>query len=174
MEHSCPLPRCHTWLQTPFYQTYHLRNTQGFRHPSPTHPSSRLEFNVNQYQQTHPLQTNRSFYTFICCPRLEQYIILQLLSSARLTVCLRVIGNYPRRTPIPLLHSNLNIPPIWEFIYLLHPSPTLPSSRSEFNVNPYQQTHPLQTNHSFYTFICRPRLEQHIILQLLSSARLTV
>jgi hypothetical protein len=30
-----------------------------------------------------------------------------------------VIGNYPRRTSIPLLHSNLNIPLIRKFIYLL-------------------------------------------------------
>jgi hypothetical protein len=47
------------------------------------------------------------------------------------------IGNYPRRTPIPLLHSNLNIPPIREFIYLLtdkfftrcltHPNPLISS-----------------------------------------------
>ena len=33
--------------------------------------------------------------------------------------CLRVIGNYPRNTPIPLLHATLNTPPIQEFIYLL-------------------------------------------------------
>ena len=33
--------------------------------------------------------------------------------------CLRVIGNYPRRTPIPLLHSTLHIEPIHEFIYRL-------------------------------------------------------
>jgi hypothetical protein len=48
-----------------------------------------------------------------------------------------VIGNYPRRTPIPLLRSNLNIPPILEFIYLLtdkffnrrpsHPNPLISS-----------------------------------------------
>ena len=51
--------------------------------------------------------------------------------------CLRVIGNYPKRTPIPLLHCNLNIPPIREFIYLLtdkffnrcpiHPNPLISS-----------------------------------------------
>jgi hypothetical protein len=31
--------------------------------------------------------------------------------------CLRVIGNYPRRTPIPCLHATLNNPLIWDFIY---------------------------------------------------------
>ena len=45
------------------------------------------------------------------------YRHLQTLQSK----CLRVIGNYPRRTPIPLLHSNLNIEHIrvHEFIYRL-------------------------------------------------------
>jgi hypothetical protein len=51
--------------------------------------------------------------------------------------CLRVIGNYPKRTPIPFLHATLNIPPIREFIYLLtekffnicptHPNPLISS-----------------------------------------------
>ena len=51
--------------------------------------------------------------------------------------CLRVIGNYPRRIPIPRLHSNLNIPLIHEFIYHLtdnfytrcprHPNPLISS-----------------------------------------------
>jgi hypothetical protein len=31
--------------------------------------------------------------------------------------CLHVIGNYPRRTPIPLFHSNLNILPTHDLIY---------------------------------------------------------
>jgi hypothetical protein len=31
--------------------------------------------------------------------------------------CLRVIGNYPRRTPIPFLHAVISIPLIYEFIY---------------------------------------------------------
>ena len=43
------------------------------------------------------------------------YRHLQTLPSK----CLRVIGNYPRRTPILLLHSTLNIEPIHEFIYRL-------------------------------------------------------
>jgi hypothetical protein len=43
------------------------------------------------------------------------YRHLQLLQSK----CLRVIGNYPRRTPIPHLHSSLNLEPIQEFIYRL-------------------------------------------------------
>jgi hypothetical protein len=33
--------------------------------------------------------------------------------------CLRVIGNYPSRTPIPYLHAALSIPPIQDFIYRL-------------------------------------------------------
>ena len=33
--------------------------------------------------------------------------------------CLRVIGNFPRRTPVSLLHASLNIPPIREFVYQL-------------------------------------------------------
>ena len=51
---------------------------------------------------------------------------------------LRVIGNYPRRTPTPLLHATLNIPPIREFLYRLtddffnrcptHPNPLISST----------------------------------------------
>jgi hypothetical protein len=43
------------------------------------------------------------------------YRHLQTLQSK----CLRVIGNYPRRTPIPLIHSTLNIEPLHEFIHRL-------------------------------------------------------
>ena len=45
----------------------------------------------------------------------SNYRHLQLLQSK----CLRVIGNYPRRTPISHLHSALNLEPIHEFIYRL-------------------------------------------------------
>jgi hypothetical protein len=41
----------------------------------------------------------------------SNYRYLQLLQSK----CLRVIGNYPRHTPIPHLHSSLNLEPIQEF-----------------------------------------------------------
>jgi predicted metal-binding protein len=43
----------------------------------------------------------------------SDYRHLQRLQSK----CLRGIGNYPRRTPIPHLHSALNIEPIQKFIY---------------------------------------------------------
>jgi len=33
--------------------------------------------------------------------------------------CLRVIGNFPRRTPIPRLRTTLNVTPIRDFIYRL-------------------------------------------------------
>jgi hypothetical protein len=33
--------------------------------------------------------------------------------------CLRAIGNFPRRTPIPHLHTTLNVTPIRDFIYHL-------------------------------------------------------
>ena len=86
-------------------------------------------------QQTHPLQTTDPPRTYLRRPRLEHYIFfyrhLQLLKSKRL----RVIGNYPRRTPISHLHSALNLEPIQEFIYRLtdkffyncstHPNPLL-------------------------------------------------
>ena len=61
------------------------------------------------------------------------YRRLQVLQSK----CLRVIGNYPRCTPIPHLHTTLNIPPIRDFIYHLtdkffsicptHPNPLIRS-----------------------------------------------
>jgi len=51
--------------------------------------------------------------------------------------CLQVIGDYPRRTPIPYIHTSLNIPPIWNLIYhltdkffsrcFLHPNPLINS-----------------------------------------------
>jgi len=51
--------------------------------------------------------------------------------------CLRVIGNYPRRTPIPRLHATLHVAPIRYFIYHLtanffdscsaHPNPLVRS-----------------------------------------------
>jgi hypothetical protein len=59
------------------------------------------------------------------------YRRLQILQSK----CLRVIGNLPRRTPIPLLHSTLRIEPLYGFIYRLsekffrscsfHPNPLI-------------------------------------------------
>ena len=59
---------------------------------------------------------------------------LQVLQSK----CLRAIGNYPRCTPIPYLHTTLNIPPISDFIYHLtnksfsscpaHPNPLIRST----------------------------------------------
>jgi hypothetical protein len=36
-----------------------------------------------------------------------------------LSKCLRAIGNYPRRTPIPPIHSTLKIEHLYEFIYRL-------------------------------------------------------
>jgi len=45
----------------------------------------------------------------------SNYRRLQILQSK----CLHVIGNYPRRTPIPRLHTTLNVAPIRDFIYHL-------------------------------------------------------
>ena len=45
----------------------------------------------------------------------SNYHHLQILQSK----CLRVIGNYPRCTPIPRLHTTLNVAPIHDFIYHL-------------------------------------------------------
>jgi len=45
----------------------------------------------------------------------SNYRRLQILQSK----CLRVIGNYPRRTLIPRLHATLNVAPIPDFIYHL-------------------------------------------------------
>ena len=45
----------------------------------------------------------------------SNYRHLQILQSK----CLRVIGNYPRYTPISHLHSALNLEPIHKFIYRL-------------------------------------------------------
>ena len=71
-----------------------------------------------------PVWSNTSF---------SSYRRLQILQSK----CLRVIGNYPRRTPIPRLHSTLHVIPIRDFIYHLtanffdrcptHPNPLVRS-----------------------------------------------
>jgi len=71
-----------------------------------------------------PVWSNTSLYN---------YRRLQLSKSK----CIRVVGNYPRRTPIPLIHSNLNILSIRDFIYHLtdtfynrclnHPNPLISS-----------------------------------------------
>jgi len=63
----------------------------------------------------------------------SNYRLLQILQSK----CLRVVGNYPRRTSIPRLLAALNIIPIREFIYHLtanffdscptHPNPLVRS-----------------------------------------------
>ena len=45
----------------------------------------------------------------------SNYRCQQILQSK----CLRVIGNYPRHTPIPRLHTALNVAPIRDFIYHL-------------------------------------------------------
>ena len=45
----------------------------------------------------------------------SNYRRLQILQAKRL----RVIGNYPRRTPIPRLHAASNVSPIRDFIYHL-------------------------------------------------------
>ena len=76
--------------------------------------------------------------------------------------CLRVIDNYPRRTPIPHIHSALNLEPIHEFIYRLtdkffhncstHPNSlvrqvennTLPDLHKQYRKYIHKQTkHPL-------------------------------
>jgi len=84
----------------------------------------------------------------------SNYRHLQLLQSK----CLRVIGNYPRRTPITHLHSALNLEPIQEFIYHLtdkffyncstHPNPfvrqvgnyTLPDLHKQYRKYIHKQT----------------------------------
>jgi len=84
----------------------------------------------------------------------SNYRHLQLLQSK----CLRVIGNYPRCTPIPHLHSALNLEPIHEFIYRLtdtffhncstHPNPlvrqirnyTLPDLHKQYRKYIHKQT----------------------------------
>ena len=71
-----------------------------------------------------PVWSNTSSYN---------YRRLQILQSK----CLRVIGNFPRRNPIPRLHAALNAIPIRDFIYHLtanffdrctpHPNPLVRS-----------------------------------------------
>ena len=101
----CKLRRCMEWYtSTRFSQTL---------------PSPRPRLKAILSQQTYSLQITDPPRTHLRRPRLEQYIVfyrhLQLLQSK----CLRVIGNYPRRTPIPHLHCAFNLEPIHEFIYRL-------------------------------------------------------
>jgi hypothetical protein len=74
----------------------------------------------------------------------SNYRRLQILQSK----CLRVIGNYPRRTPIPRLHTALNFAPIRDFIYHLtdnffgscpaHPNPHARSTR-KYNLSDHHR-----------------------------------
>ena len=50
----------------------------------------------------------------IKCERFVKWV-----TSDGIICTLRVIGNYPRRTPIPCLHAALNVIPIRDFIYHL-------------------------------------------------------
>jgi hypothetical protein len=45
----------------------------------------------------------------------SNYRRLQTLQSK----CLRIIGNFPRRTPIPLLHTTFNVLPIHDHIHYI-------------------------------------------------------
>ena len=90
--------------------------------PSPTKPqpfSITLSPSVPQIQRSHRTaswpSTNYWFYPFlltpppVCsstCP--SSYFQLPVTQSE----CLRVTGNYPRRTPISHLHDTLNVEPI--------------------------------------------------------------
>ena len=83
------------------------------------------QFLDNQFSikicSTYPLQITDPPRTYLCRPRLEQYIVFQLSSSltSSIQMSYRVTGNYPRRTPIPHQHSAFNLEPIREFIYRL-------------------------------------------------------
>ena len=128
-------PRTCARTQTPFYQTYNLRHSQSFRSPSPTLPSPCML--VLSDKLTLFKLFIRSILTYAAPfwnnPSFHNHRHLQISQSK----CLRVIGDYPRRTPIPYLHTSLNIPPILNFIHhltdiffsrcLLHPNPLIQS-----------------------------------------------
>ena len=96
------------------------RHTQGHGRFACTFPPPCQRFYVGFAQQT-------SLYKLLIRPILTyatpvwsntsstNYLHLQTLQSK----CLRVIGNYPKRTPIHFLHSSLNIEPLYEFIHRL-------------------------------------------------------
>ena len=110
-----------------------LRCTQGHRYFSQTLSPPRPQLHTIPTQQTHPIQITDPPCTHAAPvwsnTSSANYRQLQILQSK----CLRVIGNYPRRTPITHLHTALNLEPIHEFIYRLtdkffcscptHPSP---------------------------------------------------
>jgi len=75
----------------------------------------------------------------------SNYHRLQILQSK----CFRVIGNYPRRNPIPRLHATLNVTPIGDFNYHLtanffdscpaHPNPLVCSIGNYFLADLHHQ-----------------------------------
>jgi hypothetical protein len=90
---------------------------------------------------------------------LTNYHHLQVYQSK----CLRVIGNFPRRTPIQNLHAHLQMIPIRQFIYLLTdkffmrcPAHSNPLIRNTGNYT-------IQDLHSQYTKYRHKRI-QHILL----------
>jgi hypothetical protein len=82
--------------------------------------------------------------------------------------CLRVIGDFPRRTPIPNLHAHLQIIPIRQFIYHLtdkffvscpvHPNPFIRNTRN----------YTLEDLHRQYTKY-RHKCIKHVLLWMMST-----
>jgi hypothetical protein len=89
-----------------------------------------------QYAVHRPVSANTWIISIVLTPSLYKLFIRSVLTYAApvwsntsssnyrrpqilQSKCLRVIGNYPRRTPIPRLHRALNDAPIRDFIYNL-------------------------------------------------------
>ena len=114
------IPQPCTRFQTPFHKTSTYSNMQSHQRVSPTFP-------LLAHDSTLSLHDKLTIYKLLIRPILtyaapiwsnispSNYRHLQVLQSK----CRRVIGDYPRRTLIPHLHSTLSLEPIHEFIYCL-------------------------------------------------------
>jgi len=103
-----PISRPYTWPETPFHKTSPYSHTQshwGITSALPP-PCSRL--NVNHIQQTHTLQINDPFVTYLCRPCLEQHITVKLATRTNITVKMpEGTRRLPQTNPhtLPSLHS---------------------------------------------------------------------
>jgi len=97
-----------------------LRYTQCNRYFSQNLPPPRPKLHTIHTLQTHPYKLLiRPILTYAAPvwsnTSSTNYRQIHILQSK----CLRVIGNYPRRTTITQLHTAVNLEPIHEFIYRL-------------------------------------------------------
>jgi len=120
----------------------------------------------NILYKVNPLQITHSIHPYLRRSCLKFYMSLQLPRTPQVikSKCLRVIGNYPRRSPTSHLHDPLNDEPIAVFILRLRvqfsltalPTPALWFNKSDLHCSRpdlfcARNTNPMTAQHSAVT-----------------------